>query len=199
MPRGPRLLPEGGTFHIFIRGNNKRCVFRRDCEFRYFKKLIIRYKRRFGFFLYHYILMKNHIHFCIKAFKKTDISKMMQGLELAYSHYQRKKRGYVGHLWQGRFKSNIIADDNYLLGVGLYIERNPVEAGIVKDPAEYKWSSYRYYSIGEKDPLVDPNPLYEELGRNTDERQAEYKKLIFSQIKELGYRKEFEKVFRESG
>ena len=121
MSRGPRVIPKYGVFHIVIRGNNKKCVFRRDCEFHYFKKLIARYKKKFKFLLYHYVIMKNHVHFCIKASEKTNISKMMQGLELAYYHYYRKRRAFVGHLWQGRFKSVIIKDDNHLLGVGLYI------------------------------------------------------------------------------
>jgi putative transposase len=98
MPRGPRLLPEDGTFHVMIRGNNKKCTFYKDCEFRYFKKLILRYKKKFKFFLYHYTLMKNHLHFCIKATEKTNVSKMMQGLQLAYYHYHRKRYRYVGHL-----------------------------------------------------------------------------------------------------
>lgn len=115
---------------------------------------------------------------------------MMQGIQLAYYHYQQKRRRYVGHLWQGRFKSIVIKDDKYLLGAGLYIERNPVEAGIIKDPIDYPWSSYRYYALGEKDFLVNPNLLYEDLGEKPEIRQAEYKKLMLSRIKELEYRKE---------
>ena len=194
MPRGARLIPECGTFHIMIRGNNKRCVFRRDCEFRYFKKLLTRYKKKFKFLLYHYALMKNHMHLCIESTKKTDISKMMQGLQLAYYHYYRKRRGYVGHLWQGRFKSIVIKNDEYLLGVGLYIERNPVESGIVKDPLEYPWSSYGYYALEKKDLLVDANPLYQDLGNCPKEQQMQYRKLMQSRIEESKYTKMYRLV-----
>ena len=81
MPRGPRIIPEDGVFHIMSRGNNKRCIFRRPCEYRYFYKLLVRYKKRFEFLLYHYVLMKNHVHLCLKATKNTDVSKLMQGLQ----------------------------------------------------------------------------------------------------------------------
>ena len=89
MPRGPRLIPSCGTFHIMMRGNNKRCIFRRDCEYYYFKELLFKYKKKFEFLLYHYALMKNHIHLALKAAQNTDISKMMQGLQLSYNHYHR--------------------------------------------------------------------------------------------------------------
>jgi len=198
MPRGPRVVPESGVFHIMLRGNNKKCVFRRDCELRYFKKLIMRYKRKFKFLLYHYALMKNHVHLCIQITETTHLSKMMQGLQLAYYHYQRKRRSFVGHLWQGRFKSVVIKDDRQLLAVGLYIERNPVEAGIVEDPKEYVWSSYRYYAIGEKDLLVDISPLYIDLGISPEARQVEYQKLMQIQTKELKEVKRLERKTKKT-
>lgn len=184
MPRGPRVIPDNGVFHITIRGNNKRCIFKRPCEFRYFKKLIKRYKGKYNIKLYHYALMKNHVHLCLKVGGWVDISKMMQGLQLAYNHYHRKRYDYVGHLWQGRFKSVIIKDDQQLLTAALYIEKNAVEAGLVNDPIDYPWSSYRYYAIGEKDDLVDADPLYNCFGNKLEERQSRYMALMISRLKE---------------
>ena len=189
MPRGPRVIPECGIFHIIIRGNNKRRIFYKDCEFRYFKKLLLRYKRKFEFLLYHYSLMKNHPHLCIHATKKTDISKMMQGLQLAYWHYYKKRYKYVGHVFQGRYKSNIIENENYLFNAGLYIEENSAKAGIVEDPIDYPWSSYPYYAAGKKDPLVDPSPLYEYFGANPEERQLKYVEFMQSRLAESRERK----------
>ena len=129
--------------------------------------------------------MKNHVHLCIYATKKTNVSKLMQGLQLAYSHYQRKRRGYIGHLWQGRFNCRIIKDDRDLLAVGQYIERNPVKAGIAKNPADYLWSSYRFYALGDKDSLVDVDPLYKSFGESPEECQVEYQKLMRALIREI--------------
>ena len=183
MAREPRLRSADGTYHVYHRGNNKKCIFRRDCEYRYFRKLILRYKNRYGFLLYHYVLIKNHIHFSIRTKDKIDISKIMQGIALSYSHYQQKKRGSVGHLWQGRFGSKIIHDDKYLFTSGMYIEKNPVDSYIVKNPSDYPWSSYNHYAFGVTDPLVDLDPLYNALGKTDEERQKAYRDLMFALIK----------------
>ncbi|MFC1807000.1 transposase [Candidatus Omnitrophota bacterium] len=183
MPRGPRDLPANGIVHINMRGNNKRCLFFRKSEYKYFKKLLLRYKKKYRFCIYHYALMKNHVHLCVKLNEETNMSKAMQGIQLSYFHYHNRVRRYVGHLWQGRFKSPIIDSQQYLLSVGLYIENNPVAAGVVEDPAEYQWSSYRYYALGEEDVIVDTNPLFHELGNSPLDRQKEYIELMKTRIK----------------
>lgn len=184
MPRGPRIVPECGIFHITIRGNNKRCVFRRKFDFVRFELLLARYKRIFDFYIYHYTIMKNHVHIIIKSNENTNISKAMQGISLSYFHYYRRKNGYVGHLWQGRFKSLVIENDQYLLTAALYVEKNPVEAGMVKDPADYRWSSYRFYAFGETNPIVDTSPIYNDMGRTAKECQIAYRSLMLSRIVE---------------
>ena len=183
MPRGPRIVPEEGTFHITLRGNNKRRVFRYVREYKYFLSLLERFKGKYNFFLYHYVLMINHIHLCLKISLDTDLAKLMQGLELAFFQYHHKHSGYVGHIWQGKYFSRHIHDDSYLLTSSLYIERNPVDACIVDDPADYRWSSYRYYAFGEDNPLIDPNPFYPELGKDVFARRRVYKKLMDDSIK----------------
>jgi putative transposase len=189
MPRGPRLVFDNAIFHVTIRGNNKRCIFRRDCDFNYFKTLLMRYKKRFKFLLYHYALMKNHVHLSMKIANKSSLSKIMQGLQLSYNHYQKRRYGYVGYLWQGRFNSHLIEDDEYMLTSALYIEKNPFEAGLVEDPAEYPWSSYRYYAFGEEDPLVSPDPLYIQLGDEPSHRQVRYRYLMAERMEESGREK----------
>ena len=184
MPRGPRVVLNHGIFHVTIRGNNKRCLFRRDCDYIRFKELIRRYKIKFDFYLYHYALMKNHVHLILEVSEKTSLAKLMQGLALSYYHHYRRKNKYVGHLWQGRFKSHFIENDKYLITAALYVEKNPVEAGIVSDPSEYRWSSYRYYGLGESDPIVDISPIYESMGKNVKERQKVYSELILARIAE---------------
>ena len=64
------------------------------------------------------------------------------------------------------------------------MEKNPVEAGIVSDPSDYRWSSYRCYGLGEADPIIDVSPIYESMGRNAKERQKTYRDLIFARIAE---------------
>jgi len=165
-----------------MRGNNKRAVFRYNHEFRFLKLLLLRYKSKFEFLLYHYAIMNNHPHLLIKATEKTNISKLIQGIELAYYHYQHKRYGYTGHRWQGRFLSQVIEDEKYLFNSGIYIEKNPIKAGLVEKPEEYKWSSYRHYAFGETDPLIDNNPLYACLGKTDEECQKAYRELMAAAI-----------------
>jgi len=182
MPREARIIPECALFHIMVRGNNKKRIFYKDCEIRYFKKLLLRYKKKWKFLLYHYALMKNHSHLCIQTTKRTDISRMMQGLLLSYWHYYSRRYEHVGHLYQGRFESKVIENSAYLLNVALYIEANPVEAGVVENPIDYKWSSYKHYALGEEDPLVDTDPLYEQLSDTAEGRRRVYEELMQNQL-----------------
>ena len=89
----------------------------------------------------------------------------------------------MGRFWQGRFYSKTVEDDKYLLTAGLYIERNPVKAGLVKDPAEYEWSSYKVYAYGTKDCLVDLDPHYLSLGNTQEERQRAYREIMNGYLK----------------
>lgn len=183
MPRGPRVICEDAIVNVTSRGNNKRIVFRKEKDFQYFKMLLFKYKKRFLFKLHHYCLMKTHVHLLLRISNPITLAKTMQGLQLSYFHYFRRKYGYVGRFWQGRFYSKIIKDDNYLLTAGLYIERNPYRASCVNNPSKYKWSSYNVYAHGVKDSLIDPSDYYVGLGKTETERTKIYRGLMESYLK----------------
>jgi putative transposase len=103
----------------------------------------------------------------------------MKQLGLSYFHYYKKTYGYDGHLWQGRYKSNIIDTDSYLLQCGKYLELNPVRAGIVGLPEEYFFSSYKSYTEGVQDKLITLNPVYVGLGDNEETRR---RKIMVSEL-----------------
>lgn len=84
----------------------------------------------------------------------------------------------IGYLYQGRYKSELIQDDSYLSECGRYIERNPVKSGIVKAPDEYRWSSCKYYTSGQKDDIITENPLYESFGKTIESRRSAYKEYV---------------------
>ncbi len=86
----------------------------------------------------------------------------------------------MGHLWQDRYRSVVVERDNYLLECGRYIGRNPLRAGIVKDPREYPWSSYRVYGYGKGDGLTDRYDLYEGMGKDSSQRQRAYREYVCS-------------------
>lgn len=186
MPRGPRNLdPHGGTYHVTTRGNNKRQIFFdvRDCLI--YLAIIKRCKLLFPFDLYHYCLMSNHVHLCIKTSKKHSLSIIMKFLNQRYAQAFNKRHGQSGHLWQGPYHKVDIRTDRQLLTTALYIEKNPYKARMVDEPADYRWSSYRHYAFGEHNELITDNPLYADLGTNDLERQHTYTNYMRSRLLEF--------------
>lgn len=106
------------------------------------------------------------------------ISQLMQALGRRYVYYINKAYKRTGTLWEGRYKSNLIDSDRYLLTCMRYIELNPIRANMVSHPGEYRWSSYHANAQGEKDPLIENHPLYVGLGSSSEVRQAAYRELF---------------------
>lgn len=178
MPRVARIYTEEGIFHILTRGNNRQTVFHDEEDFNIYKERLIELKKEHSFKLYHYCLMSNHVHLVIETDENTELSKLMKRLNLSYYNHYKKKYKYNGHFWRDRFKSLLIDKDDYLLSCGLYVERNPVRANMVKDAKEYEYSSYNNYAYGKRDKLVDNNPSYNKLGKDDNNKQKEYRRLM---------------------
>lgn len=171
------------------RGNNRNIVFKTDDDYKYFIELISKYKLEHPFDLYHYCLMPNHTHFLIQTKKALDFSIFMKKLNLAYFHHYKQSYGWIGHFWQDRYKSQAVGKDAYFIQCGKYIELNPVRAGMVERPEDYKYSSYKYYSVGRPNHLITPDFMYEEMGYDNAERQKNYQKIVVDQIIEESFNK----------
>jgi putative transposase len=180
MPRAARVVFPSMPYHIICRGNNREPIFEEKEDFDKYLEIFRRYKDQYGFRLYHWVLMRNHVHLLVETKENSSLSKVMQGINLAYTIWFNRKKGKVGHLWQDRYRSAVVERDNYLLECGRYIERNPLRAGIVKDPREYSWSSYRVYGYGKRDGLTDRNDLYEGMGKGASQRQRAYREYVSS-------------------
>ena len=178
MPRKPRPLQDHGFYHLIARGNNHLFLFDIPRGFETFKALLRESKTRYPWKLSHYCLMANHIHLLGQMGRGRDLPRLMQYLLFEYSRWYRMRTGYVGHLWQGRYKSPLIERESYFLECGRYIERNPVRAQLVNQPEDYTWSSYRYYAFGEPDLLIDEDPYYQDLGSDSFSRQKSYREFV---------------------
>ena len=128
-----------------------------------FLELCNRYRERFSLKIYYYCLMDNHFHLLAQLQDARQLSSMAAGLLRSYVRYFNCRYGFVGHLWQGRFKSPAIQKETYLLSCGRYIERNPLAAGIFAEPWDYEWSSCRAYALGEPGLLLAENSYYLDL------------------------------------
>ncbi len=181
MPRQPRLLLSKSYYHIMTRGNNKNVVFRDDSDCQYYLKKFRQYKEELQFDLFHYCLMPTHVHQLIRTKNAADYSVFMKKINLAYFHYFRKKYGWVGYFWQGRFKSQPVGKDSYFIQCGKYIELNPVRKKITTDLGDYRFSSAQFYLGGKKNDLITEDLFYSELGENKTAQQKNYQKLIIDE------------------
>jgi putative transposase len=183
MPRTPRWLQlaDQAAYHIMSRGHNREAIFADPEDCRHFLHLLDRYRKRFAFRLFHYCLMSNHFHLLLQLDNPRQLSSLMAGLLLAYVRHFNRRHGFVGHLWQGRFKSPLVQRDSYWLSCGRYIERNPVEAGLVALPWDSALSSCRFYALGETDPLLTPDPCYLELSPEAERRQALWREFLLGE------------------
>lgn len=182
MPRRPRILVDGGYYHIVTRGNDRRKLFRYRQDYKYFLEIIKKYLDKFQVSILNYCLMPNHIHLLIQAQKSQDIPKLMQAVLQVYASYFRKKYNSVGFIFQNRYKSCLIDSDSYLLECGRYIERNPLRAKITDNLLNYPWSSFCFYVKGIEDGIIKtPNPLYLELAPTEQERQQRYHIYVFEE------------------
>ena len=178
MPRSARTIVDGGTYHVLTHGNNGQTVFHDDADYQRYLELLAAYAQRHQLRLFHFILMPDHVHLVLEAPVGTSLSKAMSGLNLAYAWVYRKRHQYRGHLWQGRFKSVLIDQDRELLECGRQIELSAVRGGLVAEPGQYSWSSYRAYADGARIPLLAKHPCYENLGASPRERQEWYRRFV---------------------
>jgi putative transposase len=102
----------------------------------------------------------------------------MQSLGRRYVQYINRFYRRTGSLWEGRYKSSLVQLETYLLACYRYIELNPVRAGMVTDPGQYRWSSYRANGLGQADAWLAPHPLYLALGGTNPEREQSYRALF---------------------
>ncbi|NCB54499.1 MAG: transposase, partial [Epsilonproteobacteria bacterium] len=128
MPR--RLRIENlGYHHVYNRGVAKSDVFEDENDKVKFIELMASIAREFKLNIHSFCLMDNHYHLLIEN-KRENLSSAMRQLNSQYASYFNKRHNRAGHLWQDRFKSWYVLDENYLLTLFKYIENNPVKAGI---------------------------------------------------------------------
>lgn len=148
MPRIARKISKTGFYHVIIRGVNKDIIFKDDLDRNNFLHLLKYYKTELNCKIHSYCLMSNHVHLLVED-KDMKIGKLMKNITCVYAGEFNKKYDRVGHLFQDRYKSQNVEDQNYLLHLIRYIHRNPEKAGICKTE-NYKWSSYSEIIYGSK-------------------------------------------------
>jgi len=182
MPRQARVMVDGGTYHIFARGNNGQTLFLQEADYRRYLDLLAHAVQTHDLTLYHYVLMPDHLHLVLHTPVGSRLSRAMRSLNLAYTWHYHKRYRYYGHLWQGRFRSTLLDEPRRSLCFGRSLEQHPVQSALVQEPEAYPWSSYQVYAKGADNPLIMLNPHYSALGPTVPERQERYRQLLSSQV-----------------
>ena len=178
MARLPRLTLPGYPHHIIQRGNNRQVIFVDRDDFEAMLDLLAENAKKFAVAVHAYVLMDNHFHLLATPATADALPLMMQAVGRSYVRYFNHRHGRTGTLWEGRYRSTLIETERYLLACMVYIDLNPVRAGMVALPAAWPWSSHAHYLGQRVDKLVTPHALYWALGNTPFAREAAYAGLV---------------------
>ena len=141
MARPLRLEFAHSLYHVTARGDRREDIYQDDADRQAWLSVLARVCKRFNWTVHAYCLMSNHYHLLVET-PDANLSTGMRQLNGVYSQLTNRAHGRVGHVFQGRFKAIVVDKDNYLLELARYVVLNPVRAGMVQDPSQWRWSSY---------------------------------------------------------
>ncbi len=162
MPRRARVVAVGMPHHIIQRGNRRQKVFFQKEDRSHYLSILKKFSHKYKLAIWAYCLMDNHIHLIAVPSTNDGLAKAIGETHKIYTWRINQREKWRGYLWEGRFKSFVMAHD-YLYKAVRYVERNPVRAGIVQQAQDYEWSSARAHVKKNKDPLLSEFYLMNEI------------------------------------
>ena len=178
----PRVI--GQTQHVIQRGNNKSDIFRSAEDYDLFLEALSEASSRHDMNVNGYVLMTNHVHLMVTPGAADAVSLAMQAIGRRYVYYFNRKYGRTGGLFEGRYRSMIVYTEMYWYRCMRYVELNPVRAGLVAEPDEYRWSSYKAHALGMADSIIVQHPLYLCLGATPAARQEAWREICHEALPE---------------
>jgi putative transposase len=182
MARKPRVHYPGAVYHVMLRGNGGQDIYR-------FYLLLQEGTERYGYRIHAFCLMSNHVHLAIQV-GEVPLSRIMQNIGFRFIRWINWRRGSSGHLFQGRFKAILIEADSYLVELCRYIHLNPVRAGMVQSPEDYRWSGHRAYLGREIVSCLTTDWVLAQFGADSIQARRAYHEYV-EQGKDAGHRQEF--------
>jgi putative transposase len=174
LPRAPRLHAPGSTVHIVARCNKREFYFTTAEDFHIRLAHLREMGRTYELTLYAYTLRSNHLHLLVQAPTSEALGRPLRWFLTETATACHQARGRRGHFGERRYRAVLVEDDLYTLGLR-YLDRNPVRAGRVADPATYPWSSCAAYALGTPNPLITCHPSYLALSPYPAVRQRHYR------------------------
>lgn len=139
MTRPPRSFEPGGFYHVTARGNDGRAIVVDDEDRATFVRLLARAAVRFGVHVHAWCLMTNHYHLVLET-PSGEISRMVQLLNGVYARRFNERHDRAGHLFRARFRATVLEGEDHMSAASRYVLLNPVRAGLVASPDEWRWS-----------------------------------------------------------
>ena len=183
MARKPRVEFPGAFYHVISRGNQRQAIFHDDRDRQYYLERLEHYRQRYGFTLYAYVLMPNHVHLLVET-GPTPLSKILQGLQFTYTRYFNRRYHKEGHLFQGRYTAIVCDRDAYLVELVRYLHLNPARMRTPLNPWRYPWSSHRAY-VGESTTVaVETARILGQFARQVGRARQGYLKFMTQGLKD---------------
>lgn len=177
MARPPRVEFPGALYHVIVRGNERKAVFRDDADRELYLRRLRHYRERFEFRLLAYCLMTNHVHLALET-GQAPLSQVIHGLQSSYTQAFNRRYQRSGHLFQGRYKAFLVDGDRYFVALLRYIHCNPVEAHLTERAEDYAWSSDRFYRRGRAPDWLDLDRGYFLMGAHRASAARRYRDLM---------------------
>ncbi len=168
MSRPLRIQGPGLIYHVMARGNNRMPIFLDELDYERFLEILGHVVSRFEIDSWVFCVMPNHYHLVLRT-RHANLSRAIRHLDGTYAQSWNKRHAHVGHVFQARFKAQVVEASAYLVRVCRYVLLNPVRAGLCADSGAWPWSSYKMLASRTLSPCVD----VESLLRRVDESDIE--------------------------
>jgi len=177
MPRRARVFVEGLIYHVYNRVGRGEAPFKLADEADRFVGLMHDVKQRDGLIVFAWCLMPNHVHLAVRT-STVPLWRSMRTLQHRYAQAFNRRCRVFGPLWQSRYKARPVTDEVSLLRLLAYIHLNPVAAGMVDDPARYRWSGHRELLRRTPGALIDADEVFGLFGGTRRQALRAYRELL---------------------
>ena len=178
MARPKRLSIPGTAMHITHRGNNRSRIFFGEHDFRHYIQCLEALEPASRCAIHAFALMPNHVHLLLTPDSVEAASLLMKRLEQRHAQFINRFNKRTGALYEGRFRSSVVEDGDYVFNCYRYIELNPVRAHLAGHPSEYSWSSYMSNAEGARSSLLKPHRAFLRLAHDDEARRAAYRAMF---------------------
>ena len=196
MPRANRCYIEGHIWHITHRCHRRRFHLRFARDRRSWVRWLYAARARFGLCVFDYCVTSNHVHLLARDRGFDEIPRSLQLIAGCTGQAFNARKGHHGGFWEDRYHATAVESGQHLARCLVYIDLNPVRAGLSETPRDYPWSSHGHYIGARHDRLITPHPIYWELGNTPFAREAAYAQLVQSGIGEEDQRALTDSVLR---